>query len=49
MKSAFIRLAVQKGLEEVLEAEVSDAVGREYYQRAESEPDGYRNGSRWVG
>jgi transposase-like protein len=46
VKSAFIRLAVQRVLEEVLEAEVSDALGRKYYQRAEREPDGYRNGSR---
>lgn len=47
MLSAFIRLAVQKVLQEGLEAEVSQQLGREHYQhRKEDSPAGHRNGYR---
>lgn len=41
--SQFIRLAVQKMVQEAVEQEVSDFLGRERYERQE-EPVGYRNG-----
>ena len=43
-KSALLRGAVRLIIEEALEAEVSDALGRGYYERGE--PVGYRNGNR---
>ena len=43
-KSALLRNAVRLIIEEALEAEVTDVLGREYYQRGESA--GYRNGNR---
>ena len=43
-KSALLRHAVRLIIEEALEAEVTDVLGREYYQRGESA--GYRNGNR---
>jgi transposase-like protein len=52
--SAFLRLAMRQIIEQALEAEVSDTVGREFYQRGprdpgnpdEPGPSGYRNGYR---
>mgnify|MGYP000107443811 FL=1 len=41
--SQFIRLAVQGMVQEALEQEVTDYLGRERYER-QSEPEGYRNG-----
>jgi transposase-like protein len=41
-----LQLAVRKLIEETLEAEVSDALGRGYYERNESGASGYRNGHR---
>ena len=41
--SQFIRLAVQKMVQEAVEQEVSDFLGRERYER-QAEPVGYRNG-----
>lgn len=47
VRSELMRLSMRKLIEEVLEAEVSEAIGRGYYQHAgEDEPDGYRNGYR---
>jgi putative transposase len=47
LRSEFLRLAVRKLLEEALEAEVSDGLGRDYYERgAEKATEGYRNGYR---
>lgn len=43
-KSALLRNAVRLIVEEALEAEVTDALGRDYYERGE--PVGYRNGNR---
>jgi transposase-like protein len=43
-RSDLVRLAVQLIIEEVLEAEARDKLGRERYERAEGEPSGYRNG-----
>jgi len=43
-KSALLRNAVRLIIEEALEAEVGDALGRGYYERGE--PAGYRNGNR---
>jgi putative transposase len=45
-RSNLVLLAAQLILEEALEGEVSDAVGRERYERAEGEASGYRNGYR---
>jgi len=45
-RSDLVRLAVQLIIEEVLEAEARDKLGRERYERAEGEPSGYRNGYR---
>jgi putative transposase len=41
--SQFIRLAVQKMVQQAIEQEVSDFLGRERYER-QSESNGYRNG-----
>ncbi len=47
MLSAFIRLAVQKAIQEGLEAEVTEHLGRGHYKhRTEENPAGYRNGYR---
>src|SRR5262245_31344664 len=45
-RSDLVRLAVQLIIEEVLEAEARDKLGRERYERSEGEPSGYRNGYR---
>ncbi len=45
VKSELVRLAVRKIVEEVLEAEVNDALGRGYYERRDP-ARGYRNGYR---
>ena len=45
-RSDLVRLAVQLIIEEVLEAEARDKLGRERYERAEGEVSGYRNGYR---
>ncbi len=41
-----VRLALRLIVEEALEGEVSDALGRERYERGEGEKAGYRNGYR---
>ncbi len=41
-----VRLALRLIVEEALEGEVSDALGRERYERGEGEKPGYRNGYR---
>lgn len=48
LTSSFLRLAMRRIIEEALEAEVSDVLGREFYQRSDDGPasKGYRNGSR---
>lgn len=49
VKSRFIRLAVEQVIEQLLEAEVSDVLGRDYYEHGErqgDEPRGHRNGYR---
>ena len=43
-QSALLRNAVRLIIEEALEAEVGDVLGRGYYERGE--PAGYRNGNR---
>ena len=45
-RSDLVRLALRLIVEEALEGEVSDAVGRERYARAEGAAVGYRNGYR---
>jgi transposase-like protein len=45
-RSELVRLAVRLIVEEVLEAEARDKLGRERYERAEAEACGYRNGYR---
>src|SRR5689334_19159291 len=45
-RSSLVLLAAQLILEEALEAEVSDEVGRERYARADGAASGYRNGYR---
>ena len=45
-RSDLVRMAVQLIVEEVLEAEARDKLGRERYERAEGESSGYRNGYR---
>jgi transposase-like protein len=42
--SQFLRLAVQRVVQEMLEQEVSDFLGRERYERREDAQPGYRNG-----
>jgi putative transposase len=47
IRSELMRLGLRKLIEEALEAEATDAVGRGYYERtAAPEADGYRNGYR---
>ena len=41
-----VRLALRLIVEEALAGEVSDALGRERYERGEGEKPGYRNGYR---
>jgi mutator family transposase len=45
-RSELFKLAVRKIVEEALEAEVSDALGRGYYESGAEPGRGYRNGSR---
>ena len=45
-RSDLVRMAVQLIVEEALEAEARDKLGRERYERAEGEASGYRNGYR---
>ena len=45
-RSNLVLLAAQLILEETLEGEVRDRLGRERYERADGEPAGYRNGYR---
>src|SRR5262249_62304300 len=46
VRSDLIRLGVRKLVEEMLEAEVEDRLGRAYYHRGDGESSGYRNGYR---
>jgi putative transposase len=46
LRSAFLRLATQLLIEEGLEEEVEDLLGRDYYERGTSKGRGYRNGYR---
>jgi len=46
LKSELVRLAVEKIVEEALEAKVRDLVGRDYYARRDEGAHGYRNGYR---
>jgi putative transposase len=47
IRSEFLRLAVRKLVEEALEAEVADELGRGYYERgSQKAAEGYRNGYR---
>jgi putative transposase len=45
-RAELIKLAVRKIVEEALEAEVAEAVGREYYENGAAPGAGYRNGYR---
>ncbi len=45
-RSDLVRLALRLIVEEALKGEVSDALGRERYERGEGEKAGYRNGYR---
>ena len=45
-RSDLVRLALRLIVEEALESEVSDVLGRERYERGEGEKAGYRNGYR---
>jgi transposase-like protein len=45
-RSELVRLALRLIVEEALEGEVADALGRERYERSEGETAGYRNGYR---
>jgi transposase-like protein len=45
-RSELVRLAAQLIIEEALEGEVRDAVGRDYYARGATPGAGYRNGYR---
>ena len=45
-RSDLVRLALRLIVEEALEGEVADALGRERYERGEGEKAGYRNGYR---
>ena len=45
-RSDLVRLAVRLIIEEALDAEVTDALGRERYERAAGGGKGYRNGYR---
>lgn len=44
--SEVMKLGMRKIVEEALEAEVSDALGRGYYERGSEPGRGYRNGTR---
>jgi putative transposase len=46
LRSALVRLAVRLIVEEGLEGEATDALGREYYARGAAAGAGYRNGYR---
>ncbi len=45
-RAELVRLATCLMVEEALEAESRDAVGREYYEHGAAPGQGYRNGSR---
>jgi transposase-like protein len=45
-RAELIKLAVRKIVEEALEAEVAEAVGRDYYENGAAPGAGYRNGYR---
>ena len=45
-RSNLVLLAAQLILEEALEGEVRDGIGRDRYERAEGDASGYRNGYR---
>jgi transposase-like protein len=45
-RAELLKLAVRKIVEEALEAEVAEAVGREYYENGATPGAGYRNGYR---
>ena len=45
-RSNLVLLAARLILEEALEGEVRDRIGRERYERADGEAKGYRNGYR---
>ena len=45
-RAELLKLAVRKIMEEALEAEVADAVGRGYYENGAPPDAGYRNGYR---
>ena len=45
-RAELLKLAVRKIVEEALEAEVADAVGRGYYENGAEPGRGYRNGYR---
>ena len=45
-KSQLVRLAVRQIIEEALEGEARDALGREHYERRAENATGYRNGYR---
>jgi transposase-like protein len=45
-RGALIKLAARLIVEEALEAEVGEALGRDRYERGEGTPSGYRNGVR---
>ena len=45
-RSDLVRLALRLIVEEALEGEVSDALGRERYERGEDNKAGYRNSYR---
>jgi putative transposase len=47
LKSSFVQLAVRRVIEELLEGEVRDVLGRDYYRHGEDDvQSGYRNGYR---
>ena len=46
LRSALVRLAARLIVEEGLEGEATDALGREYYARGAAAGAGYRNGYR---
>ena len=45
-RAELLKLAVRKIVEEALEAEVADALGREHYEHGAAPGAGYRNGYR---
>lgn len=45
-RSEVIRLAVELIIEEALEAEVTEVLGRKYYENGAAKGEGYRNGCR---